>query len=490
MTSPQLSAPSGIADGLALVTTEGARPAVGRAGLDRAAELISEGRADAVAFAPGGVGDAVLAVRTSTLLVRADILGQLPGSLLADVAGAGRSADASTALVDVQWRLNLRGFRVVARDGALPPDAALTTLGGRRRRLSGTLTMLHTNLGDDLRGPVLAAAQAFLVSSSLAATDTTRLDLQRSPGGDDVADLSVPALGLVGPYAVDQSLDDLERTTRTRERVQFNRRVPDQTLAPLLSAALPGLLGASTPSERDTLTALMRLVGADTLLTAPLRVLVVAPDDGPARELALALAGRVGTQVTVRVVAAESGTVSQDGVTVAGPVHEHTDWADAIALVGTTLDDAPGAAGAHVPLCADLTTLDIGAWLRTGPRTRYRATALADLAKRADLVLVADQLQHDMLLGTLAGMGRINAQVYDLDPTLNSLVTLDATGDALAGFCTAPMRAADSILPPRRLPTSTVALAVRYLRQGGIGFLAGKVAARVRGRLRRQETSR
>jgi len=110
------------------------------------------------------------------------------------------------------------------------------------------------------------------------------------------------------------------------------------------------------------------------------------------------------------------------------------------------------------------------------------------MVTRADLVLAADVRQRDLLLGALAGQVRVNAAVYDEDPSLTSLVRTDDDGRALADFCRRPVRAADSNLPPFVPPTKpgNMALAVKYLREGGPSVLAERVA----GRLKRVSTQR
>jgi len=76
----------------------------------------------------------------------------------------------------------------------------------------------------------------------------------------------------------------------------------------------------------------------------------------------------------------------------------------------------------------------------------------------------------------------------DEDPSLMSLVRTDDDGRALADFCRRPVRAADSNLPPFVPPTKpgNMALAVKYLREGGPSVLAERVA----GRLKRVSTQR
>jgi hypothetical protein len=163
-------------------------------------------------------------------------------------------------------------------------------------------------------------------------------------------------------------------------------------------------------------------------------------------------------------------------------VHEQPAWADVIVLIAATLDDLPGAAKSDASLVIDLSCVDLIAWLVDGPPSGHRSAALAAMLLRADLVLASDGGQRDLLLGGLAGQERVNAAVYDEDPSLASLVRTDPSGQALEEFCRRPIRAADSNLPPFVAPTkmSDIALAVKYLREGGPVALAGRVTGRLR----------
>lgn len=188
-----------------------------------------------------------------------------------------------------------------------------------------------------------------------------------------------------------------------------------------------------------------------------------------ARERALSLAERIdGVQILPAPIS--------DGTLSAG---HHS--VDAVVLMSATLDDVPGLTNLDVPVVADLSHLDPVAWLLE-ERGGERAAALGSLVARADLVLAADPRQRDVLLGALAGRGRINPTVYDSDRTLESLVRVDTNGDALAAFCRAPARAADAYDLPPALPVRVgdLAKATRFLREGGIPMLLERVGGRIR----------
>jgi len=231
--------------------------------------------------------------------------------------------------------------------------------------------------------------------------------------------------------------------------------------------------------------------GIRPALAEPIHVLVVASDTGPARERADRLTQSLDAGVTVRFVHSDTRQVTEDGGTQDCPLHEQPTWADVIVLIAATFDDLPGAGRAEAPLVVDLSTLDVIAWLLEGSPSGHRSNALQAMVTRADLVLAADVRQRDLLLGALAGQVRVNAAVYDEDPSLTSLVRTDDDGRALADFCRRPVRAADSNLPPFVPPTKpgNMALAVKYLREGGPSVLAERVAGRIK-RVSTQRASR
>lgn len=486
MASTEYTAVKHLGRGVSALTALGRPPRIPTERLHRDAARIEHGSVRAIAYTPGGDGRTVLAVPTETVLLRTNDVERLGTELLTDIGGVHRFQDPMTALLDAQWRLSLLGCDVVAEDGPAPTGWETDDDATRVTRIKGLLTMLDTNLGMPLRGQLLTLAQLLAVSLPLAtsSTDTTALDLQRSPGGDDIGTIDVPTAGLTGAYAVDGALDDLADTTGVRRYVQDIRRVPDRALLPLIRQFLPDLLSA-TGADPAALGSMVDLLDLDRVLDEPMHVLLVAPESGPDHRRCTEAADRLADRARVRITAVPSEVTTEDGEVVPGWIQQQTSWADVIVLVATTLDDAPGAWFSAVPLIADLSGIDVAAWLMTGPRTKYRAQALDELMRRADLVLAADPVQRDILLGALAGTERVNAAVYDDDPSLGSLVTVDPDGDLLTSFCLHPVRAADVAedeTAPRPPRPNDLVLALRYLKEGGIRNVAEKAA----GRLRRQ----
>jgi len=401
---------------------------------DEAVRLIESLAADAVCVTPHGAGR-VLAAPSDVLLVTKAALQDIDPELIERVQGTAGPADPQTAMLDLQWRLNLNGHTVIALDGPITPRIVVD----EDLRVAAILEALTVLPGSDLRGPLTSAARTYLAH------------------------------------------DGIEVAGRARDAVQGRRRVPDRCLTALMESAVAHLVGAEDAADRARLGGLLDSCGVRAALVEPLHVFVVAPGTGPARERAEQLARRLGESVTVRLGGSDSGVILEDDSPVGGSLDEQPAWADVVVLMATTFDHLRGGAITEAPLVVDLSTLDLVAWLVQGTPGGDRSTALAEILARADLVLAADQKHRDILLGALAGQVRVNAAVYDEDPSLLSLVRTDEDGLALAEFCSRPVRAADSNLPPFVIPTKpgSLALAGKYLREGGPRVLAEKVAGRI-----------
>lgn len=441
-----------------------------------AARLIPRG-AGALAYVPGGNGSAVLGVLTDTLLVDDSVLSGLVGDWETRLRGTSRLCDPETALLDVQWQVNLLGRTVLTAEGDAAP-AVPSTADQLRRRRAGLLASMSVNLGERLRAPLVGLAELLEISGGLdeGRADTSALDLQRSPGGDDVGDLEVPVRALVGAWAVDGSLDVLELSRSVRSDVQRARRVPDSALSRLLREAFPMLLDAPTGSARETRARrLAPALGLSGALDVPLHVAVVLAGDDRSAERLEALRGAVGGGVELRSAQA-AATV--DELRALGV------WADAVVLVDGLLADAPGLAVEGRPLLVDLSRTDVLGLLTRSGRREDADALLGRTAARADRLLVSDDGQRDLVLGVLAGRGRVNDLVYDADPSLRDLVAVETGVAELTRFCERPCRAADRgnhpVAPGTAARVGDLAIALQYLREGGVRNVAEKAAGRIR----------
>jgi len=121
------------------------------------------------------------------------------------------------------------------------------------------LLSMYKNLDDVSLAKALPAAMALAVRRSIArtGTDASVLDLQRSPGGDDIATVEIDKMALTGPYAIDYFVEQLPGLVESRRDLQSRRRRSDRQLFPLFRHAIEPAYGFV-----DYLSAHENLVGA------------------------------------------------------------------------------------------------------------------------------------------------------------------------------------------------------------------------------------
>ena len=355
--------------------------------------------------------------------------------------------------VDLGWRLNLLGHRVRYVPGSVAYHRHHVTMkkfGSFRESYlheRNALLAMYKNYGDETLARVLPAAMALAVRRSLArsGTDATTLDLQRSPGGDDVGTLEIPKMALTGTYAIDYFTEQLPSLIESRRDLQERRRRSDRDLFPLFREAIEPAYGM--PTYRDAHDVLVSAFEIEPHFRARQRILVVTGEPlteqmaGPAIrawEIAKALApdhdvvllSTVGARTKhpdFRVAAAGGGK----------RLRKHTDWADVIVFQGALLEMAPWLFDSDTILVADVydpmhleqleQAKDLGPEGRAASLTQT-TRVLNDQLRRADYLLCASEKQRDFWLGQLAGQGRINASVYDEDQSLRSLIAVAPFG--------------------------------------------------------------
>jgi hypothetical protein len=350
--------------------------------------------------------------------------------------------------VDLGWRLNLLGYRVRYVPGSVAyhkHHASIAKFGAFRETYlleRNALMAMVKNYDDETLAAALPAAMALAVRRALARgkVDATSLDLQRSPGGDDVGTLELPKVALTGTYAIDHLVANLPSLLETRRDLQARRRRSDRELFPLFREPIEPALGI--PSYLEAHDALVDAFGIAELFRARHRILVVTGEPllevmaGPAIR-AWEIAKALAPEHDVRLLSTSGAKVSHPDfqVTAAGGtrLREHTDWADVVIFQGLLLDEAPWLVGSDKILVADvydpmhLEQLEQARDLGPGGRAlavRETTRILNEQLARADLALCASEKQRDFWLGQMAAQGRVNATVYDEDATLRSLLTV------------------------------------------------------------------
>ncbi len=351
--------------------------------------------------------------------------------------------------VDLGWRLNLLGHTVRYVPGSVAfhrHHVTMKKFGSFRESYlleRNALLMMYKNYDDESLARALPAAMALAVRRSVSrtGTDATALDLQRSPGGDDVGSLEIPKMALTGAYAIDYFVEQLPGLVESRADLQARRRRSDRELFPLFRETIEPAYGM--PSYLAGHEALVHAFGIDRHLRGRQRVLVVTGEPlldrmaGPAIR-AWEIASTLAPEHDVRLLSTVAARTTSDAFAVVvarggSALRAQTDWADVIVFQGFLLEQAPWLVDSEKILVADVydpmhleqleQAKDLGAdgrALAIGETTRILNAQLA----RADFLLCASDKQRDFWLGQLAGQGRINASVYDEDASLDSLIAV------------------------------------------------------------------
>lgn len=350
--------------------------------------------------------------------------------------------------VDLGWRLNLLGHRVryVPESVAFHKHHVTMRKFGNFRESylleRNALLSMYKNLDDESLARAFPAALALAVRRSFArtGTDTSVLDLQRSPGGDDVGTVELDKMALTGPMAIDYFVEQLPGLHATRLDLQRRRRRSDRELFPLFRHAIEPAYSA--PGYNEAHDHLVDAFGIAEHFVSRQRVLVVTGDPvgrnvaGPAIR-AWQIAQALSAEHDVRLHSTVSATVTSPTFEVTHGTRDAlraaTDWADVIVFQGFLLEGAPWLAESSKILVADVydpihleqleqarDSGDVARRLAVSETTRILNEQLA----RADLVLCASDKQRDFWLGQLAGQGRVNPAVYDEDESLQSLVAV------------------------------------------------------------------
>lgn len=357
--------------------------------------------------------------------------------------------------VDLGWRLNLLGHRVRYVPGSVAfhkHHVTMKKFGDFRESYlleRNALLSMYKNYDDETLARALPAAMALAVRRSLARADVdaTALDLQRSPGGDDVGTIDMPKMALTGTYAIDYLVEQLPTLVTTRQELQQRRRRSDRSLFPLFRQAMEPAYGM--PSYLAAHDVLVRAFDIEQHFRSRQRVLVVTGEPllermaGPAIR-AWEIASALAPEHEVVLVSTVSAQVSHpdfrtEAANGGDPLKALTDWADVIVFQGFLLEAAPWLVDDDTIVVADvydpmhLEQLEQAKDLGVGGRSaalRSTTRVLNEQLARADYLLCASEKQRDFWLGQLAGQGRVNAPVYDEDQSLRSLIDVVPFGVA------------------------------------------------------------
>jgi GT2 family glycosyltransferase/glycosyltransferase involved in cell wall biosynthesis len=355
--------------------------------------------------------------------------------------------------VDLGWRLNLRGWRVRYQPTSLAyhrHHASMSQVDGpdNARELylleRNALAALYKNLSDETLAKALPAALALAVRRATARgdIDATQLEITNRTG-DEPTHVSIPRTTLAGVLAIDRFVELLGELAPARAVEQAARVRSDADLLPLMRKAIEPAY--PLPRYLAAHDRLVEVFGIEEVFGRPRKVLVITGDAITARMAGPAIrawhmAELLSGEHDVRLV-----SVNPLGEHVDAPfpvltvrrrdLSDQVTWADVIILQGHALEMAPElkrADSTKLVVCdiydpMHLELLEQG----RDDSDEQRAKDLIGVTKvlnaqlrRGDFFLCASDRQRHFWLGHLAALGRLTPQLYDADPTADSLLAV------------------------------------------------------------------
>jgi GT2 family glycosyltransferase len=354
--------------------------------------------------------------------------------------------------VDLGWRINLAGLRVRYLPNSIVyhrHHASIKKFGSYREQYllaRNALVTIYKNFSDETLAKVLAPALLLAVHNGvlLGEADAAELDLQRSPGGDDVPTLELNKLTMTGAYAVEYLTRNLPALTEQRREIQRSRVRSDAGLAKLF-----GDLLKPTSPVAEYHAAWINAINSFGLSDGVLRrtrVAVVTADTlskqmaGPAIR-AFHIAETLADDNDVKLVSTTRCTLD----TAEFECSQVTDkqlrsvvaWSDIVVFQGYVMHQAPWLAESGKIIVVDiydpmhLEQLEQSKADEPNTRAAHIAAttqALNNQLLRGDFFLCASEEQRHFWLGQLAAVGRLNPANYDRDSSLRSLLTVSPFG--------------------------------------------------------------
>jgi GT2 family glycosyltransferase/glycosyltransferase involved in cell wall biosynthesis len=356
--------------------------------------------------------------------------------------------------VDLGWRLNLRGWRVRYQPTSIAyhrHHASMSTVDGadQARELflleRNALATLYKNLSDETLAKALPAALALAVRRATARgdIDATQLEIGRRGEGPAPTEVTIPRTTLAGVLAIDRFVDMLGALAPARAVEQAARVRTDADLVPLMRKAIEPAY--PLPRYLAAHDLLVDVFGIEEVFGRPRKVLVITGDAITARMAGPAIRAWHMAQVLAGEHDVRLVSVNPHGAQLDAPfpvlsarradLPAHVAWADVVILQGHVLELVPEL---KKPDSTKLVVCDIYdpmhlELLEQGKQgtDEQRAKDLIGVTKvlnaqlrRGDFFLCASDRQRHFWLGHLAALGRLTPQLYDADPTADSLLAV------------------------------------------------------------------
>jgi GT2 family glycosyltransferase/glycosyltransferase involved in cell wall biosynthesis len=355
--------------------------------------------------------------------------------------------------VDLGWRLNLRGWRVryVPTSVAYHKHhASMSEVDGadNARELylleRNALAALYKNVSDETLGKALPAALALAIRRATARgdIDAKQLEITRRTG-DEPTHVSIPRTTLAGVLAIDQFVELLSELAPARAVEQAARVRSDADLLPLMRKAIEPAY--PLPRYLAAHDVLVDVFGIEEVFGRPRKVLVITGDAITARMAGPAIrawnmAEVLSGEHDVRLVSTNPRGEHVDApfpvLTVRRrDLDAQVDWADVVILQGHALEMAPDLKrrdSTKLVVCDIYDPMHLELLEQGKDDTdEQRAKDLIGVTKvlnaqlrRGDFFLCASDRQRHFWLGHLAALGRLTPQLYDADPTADSLLAV------------------------------------------------------------------
>ena len=348
--------------------------------------------------------------------------------------------------VDLGWRLNLLGYKVIYEPKSIAfhkHHASIDKFGKYHENFlleRNALMSVYKNYEAASLDRVLPAAMALTVRRSITRGELNPdlLDIKNSKNSDS-DDVTIKKDALTGLLAIDSLVEHLPSLTESRNKIQATRKRSDGEMVALFRQALEPAY--PWPRYLEGYQKLMDVFNIESSFGRERkRVLVVTGEPlsenlaGPAIR-ALEISKFLVQDFDVLLATTKGNSLKHETVSTISTRHRKlnllVDWADIVIFQGLLISENPWLADTEKILIADVYDpfhLEILEQRKQqGINNRLKGSrdttdALNRQLRRADYFICASERQRSLWLGQLAAEGRVNPYTYDASSDLRRLI--------------------------------------------------------------------
>jgi GT2 family glycosyltransferase len=348
--------------------------------------------------------------------------------------------------VDLGWRLNLLGYKVIYEPKSIAfhkHHASIDKFGKYHENFLlelNALMSVYKNYEAASLDRVLPAAMALTVRRSITRGELNPdlLDIKNSKKSDS-DDVTIKKDALTGLLAIDSLVEHLPSLTESRNKIQATRKRSDGEMVALFRQALEPAY--PWPRYLEGYQKLMDVFNIESSFGRERkRVLVVTGEPlsenlaGPAIR-ALEISKFLVQDFDVLLATTKGNSLKHETVSTISTRHRKlnllVDWADIVIFQGLLISENPWLAETEKILIADVYDpfhLEILEQRKQqGINNRLKGSrdttdALNRQLRRADYFICASERQRSLWLGQLAAEGRVNPYTYDASSDLRRLI--------------------------------------------------------------------